>query len=115
MHSSFLKSLEVVASLTPSQSMQSFMPMRIVAFDNPNINTAFVSTAQIWLQGSDYDIDAVSIAAYDIDNSGKLSLKDAYYVYLALEDINNVIELEGSDETSVKVEETSTKKTKKTK
>ena len=53
-HSSFMKSLEVVASRTPSQSMQSFMPMRVVAFDNPNLNTAHVSTMQIWLQGSDY-------------------------------------------------------------
>ena len=78
MHSSFLKSLETVASRTPSQSMQSFMPMKIVAFDNPNINTAFVSTAQIWLQGSDYDIDAVSIAAYDIDKSGRLPLWSPY-------------------------------------
>ena len=53
-HSSFLKSLDVIAARIPAQSMQSFMPMKVVAFDNPNINTAYVSTAQIWLQGSDY-------------------------------------------------------------
>ena len=93
MHSSFLKSLEVVASRTPSQSMQSFMPMRIVAFDNPNINTAFVSTAQIWLQGSDYDIDAVSIAAYDIDNSGKLSLWSPYADLNTIYQLNKSMEL----------------------
>ena len=53
-HSSFLKSLDVVAARIPAQSMQSFMPMKVVAFDNPDINTAYVSTMQILLQGSDY-------------------------------------------------------------
>ena len=61
------------------------------------------------------NVEVLSNVALLTQNSGKLSLKDAYYVYLALEDINNVIELEGSDETPVTVEETSTKKTKKTK
>lgn len=53
-YQSFLKSLDIVATRTPSQSMQSFMPMQVVAFDNPDINTAYVSTLQILLQGSDY-------------------------------------------------------------
>ena len=53
-HTSFLRSLDVVAARIPAQSMQSYMPMRVVAFDNPNINTAYVSTYQILLQGSDY-------------------------------------------------------------
>lgn len=51
-HTSFVKALDVVAARIPSQSMQSFMPMRVVAFDNPDINTAYVSTMQILLQGS---------------------------------------------------------------
>lgn len=53
-HTSFLKSLDIIAARIPAQSMQSFMPMRVVAFDNPDINTAYVSTYQILLQGSDY-------------------------------------------------------------
>lgn len=53
-YSSFLRSLDIIAARIPAQSMQSFMPMRIVAFDNPDINTAYVSTMQILLQGSDY-------------------------------------------------------------
>lgn len=73
-HTSFLKSLDVVAARIPSQSMQSFMPMRVVAFDNPDVNTAFVSTMQILLQGSDYDVDAVSVAHFDISSNGKLHL-----------------------------------------
>lgn len=53
-HTSFLKSLDVVAARIPAQSMQSFMPMKVVAYDNPDINTAHVSTMQILLQGSDF-------------------------------------------------------------
>lgn len=53
-YTSFIKSLDIIASRTPSQSQQSFMAMQIAAFDNPNRNNAYVSTAQIWLQGSDY-------------------------------------------------------------
>ena len=77
-HNSFLKSLNVVAARIPAQSMQSFMPMRVVGFDNPDINTAYVSTAQILLQGSDFDIDAVSLATYAIDKTGKLPLWSPY-------------------------------------
>jgi hypothetical protein len=64
--------LKVVAARIPAQSMQSFMPMMIAAFDNKGINTAYVSLAQFWLQGSDLDIDAVTIARFEIDKSGKL-------------------------------------------
>lgn len=71
-YSSFKEALKVVAARIPAQSMQSFMPMMIAAFDNKGINTAYVSLAQFWLQGSDLDIDAVTIARFEIDKSGKL-------------------------------------------
>lgn len=77
-HNSFLQSLNIVAARIPAQSQQSFMPMKVVAFDNPDINTAYVSTAQILLQGSDYDIDAVSLATFAIDKTGKLPLWSPY-------------------------------------
>lgn len=51
-HTSFLKSLNVVAARVPAQSMQSFMPMRVVAFEAPDINTAYVGSAQFLFQGS---------------------------------------------------------------
>lgn len=54
MWTSFKRALDIVAARIPAQSMQSFMPMKVVAFDNPDINTAYVNTDQIWLQGSDY-------------------------------------------------------------
>lgn len=89
-YQSFLKSLDIVATRTPSQSMQSFMPMKVVAFDNPDINTAYVSTLQILLQGSDYDIDAVSLATYDVDRNGLLQLWSPYA------DITNTQQLQKS-------------------
>lgn len=70
MYSSFVKTLQHVAARIPAQSMQSFMPMVIVDYCDADINVAYVSTSQIWLQGSDYDIDAVSLAGYSLNDSG---------------------------------------------
>lgn len=77
-HSSFLKSLEIVAARIPAQSMQSFMPMKVVAYDAPDINTAYVNTAQFLFQGSDLDIDAVSLAAYAFDEAGRYILHSPF-------------------------------------
>ena len=35
---------DIDAARIPAQSMQSFMPMKVVAFEAPDINTAYVST-----------------------------------------------------------------------
>lgn len=77
-HTSFLKSLDIIAARIPAQSMQSFMAMKVVAFDNPDINTAYVSTLQLLLQGSDFDIDTVSLATFDVDSNGILQLWSPY-------------------------------------
>ena len=77
-HTSFLRTLDITAARIPAQSMQSYMPMKVIAFDNPDINTAYVSTYQILLQGSDYDVDAVSLATFDIDSNGILQLWSPY-------------------------------------
>lgn len=53
-HTSFIKSLEVTASRTPSQAMQSFMAMKIAMFYKSTSNNTFVNHFQLWLQGSDY-------------------------------------------------------------
>jgi hypothetical protein len=47
------------------------MPMKIAAFTNSGLNSAYVSRWQIWLQGSDYDIDKVSLLGKTIKD-GKL-------------------------------------------
>lgn len=51
-YTTFLKSLDVVAARVPAQGMMSFMAMKCVAYDNPNLNNAFVSDLQFFLQGS---------------------------------------------------------------
>ena len=53
---SFNQSLKLVAARIPAQSMQSFMAMKIVGFVDSDVNTAYVSTLQTYLQGSDYSL-----------------------------------------------------------
>ena len=67
-HTSFLKSLEILAARIPAQCMQSFMSMKIVGFDESGLNTAYVSRYQIYLQGSDFDIDKVSLLGFKFKN-----------------------------------------------
>lgn len=55
-HASFLKSLEVIAGRIPAQSQQSFMPQKVVAFTNSDINSAYVSVFQLFIQGSKNNI-----------------------------------------------------------
>ena len=67
-HNSFLDSLGFIASRTPAQCHQSFMAMKCVAFDHTDRNVAYVSRWQLWLQGSDFDIDKVNIISHHVQN-----------------------------------------------
>ncbi len=69
-YQSFLKTLNIVAARIPAQSYQSFMSMEVVAFETEDVNRAYVSSSQIWLQGSDFDIDCVSLATFGVNSSG---------------------------------------------
>ena len=60
-HTSFIKSLNVLAARIPAQSHQSFMAMKVVGFENSGKNSAYVSRMQIWMQGSDYKYCYVAI------------------------------------------------------
>lgn len=71
MHTSLLKSLDIIAARIPAQNQQSFMPMKVVAWENPNVNTAYVSVMQFFLQGSDLDIDAVSLLTHSFSKNGE--------------------------------------------
>ena len=55
------------------------MSMQVEAFANPDINSVYVSIFQFYLQGSDLDIDAVSMQTYDIDDDGLLQGHSPYY------------------------------------
>ena len=48
--------------------MQSFMAMEVVAFNNSDTSNAYVATSQIYLQGSDFDIDKASLLGSIIRN-----------------------------------------------
>ena len=71
MHTSLKKSLDIIAARIPAQNQQSFMPMKVVAWENPNVNTAYVSVMQFFLQGSDLDIDAVSLLTFSFSPNGE--------------------------------------------
>ena len=79
MRTSFLRTLDLIAARIPSQNQQSFMAMEVEGFDNPDINTAYVSIFQFYLQGSDLDIDAVSLQTFDVDESGLFVGHSPYY------------------------------------
>ena len=65
---SFQKSLEAVVARIPAQAMQSFMGMDTVGFISGNANDIYVSHWQLFLQGSDYDIDKVYMMMYSMSN-----------------------------------------------
>lgn len=53
LYTSFKRQLDLVAARIPAQSQQSFMSMEIEGFSDPDINNAYVSIFQFYLQGSD--------------------------------------------------------------
>ena len=62
--------------------MQSFMPMKVIAFTNSTHNDIYIPRSQTWLQGSDYDIDKAYCLGYSILKNGTLptlSRLDEYF------------------------------------
>jgi hypothetical protein len=55
------------------------MTQRVIGFDNADLNTAMVSTFQLFLQGSDLDIDAVTLLGYEFDKNGKFVAWSPYF------------------------------------
>ena len=79
LHTAFDESLNLIAGRIPAQSQQSFMTQRVVGFDSSDVNTAMVSTFQLFLQGSDLDIDAVTLLGYEFDKNGKFAAWSPYF------------------------------------
>ena len=67
---SFKLSLDLLVARIPAQSLQSFMKMKVVGFSDSNKNSIMVSHYQLWLQGSDYDIDKAYAMGYEFSNGG---------------------------------------------
>lgn len=69
-YASFLRSLHVISSRIPAQTLQSFMAMKTIAWTKNSNNMAYVSHFQTFLQGSDYDIDKAYIMGSSFDDNG---------------------------------------------
>lgn len=67
---SFQDSLKFISSRIPAQTLQSFMTMKCVGWTENTKNMAYVSHFQIYLQGSDYDIDKAYIMGQSYDSNG---------------------------------------------
>ena len=70
---SFDVSNDSVSLRIPSQSYQSFMGMRTVAFINENTNDCYTNIWQIWFQGSDFDIDKNYTVMFELDSVGRVA------------------------------------------
>ena len=77
-HASFNKSLDIIAGRVPAQSQQSFMTQRVVAFGDSDVNAAYVSTFQLFIQGSDLDIDTVNLIGAGFDRNGHYVMWSPY-------------------------------------
>ena len=87
-YSSWEKSNEFVAARIPSQSLQSFMEMKNVAYFDTEANDAYVSLWQIWLQGSDFDIDKAYIIGYGFDKHAQFELTSNAFNYSSKEQLD---------------------------
>lgn len=105
MFNSFQLSKQTVDARIPAQAGQSVMAMQTVAYLHDDENSVYVSHWQLWLQGSDFDIDKLYMMAYTFENgvfvgwspyfsvASKEDLKDSFklpapsgLVYIAHED-----------------------------
>ena len=84
---SFKQTLYNLVARIPSQSMQSFMAMETIAFDNTGTNNLYISIYQILLQGSDFDIDTATVLGYDLDRNGLLSKWSPLFDYSSSENL----------------------------
>lgn len=87
MYSSWLRSNDIIAARIPSQAMQSFMPMKVVGYNEDKGNNVYVSHWQLWLQGSDYDIDKAYIMMFGIKNG----IYKGWSPYFDYTTINNIV------------------------
>lgn len=69
---SFRHALEFVGARIPTQAMQSFMPFKVIAFNDSEQNAVYVPKANTHIEGSDYDIDKLYLLTSTIMKNGKL-------------------------------------------
>jgi len=74
MYESFKKQLFYVGARIPTQAMQSFMPMEVIAFADTTKNVIYVPRANTFLEGSDYDADKAFLMTFDVTKDGVVDL-----------------------------------------
>lgn len=74
MYESFKKQLFYVGARIPTQAMQSFMPMEVIAFADTTKNVIYVPRANTFLEGSDYDADKAFLMTFDVTKDGIVDL-----------------------------------------
>lgn len=104
MYSSWQKSNIVSSARIPSQAMQSFMSMRNVGYTEDRGNNVFVSAMQLFLQGSDYDIDKAYIMMHGFKN-GVYKGWSPYFNYTSIENLNLSEQLPIPNKKSYKISE----------
>jgi hypothetical protein len=65
--------------------MQSFMAMKVAGFVEENVNNCFVCDDQIWLQGSDFDIDKATFMGYSFNEYGIFNGWSPYFSLFSYE------------------------------
>ncbi len=105
-YASWEKSHDVVASRIPSQSMQSFMPMKNIAYMPGGSNDVYVSIHQIFLQGSDFDIDKAYILGNGYSNRGKIDLWTNLSNYSNTDQLTALMSLPVPNQTTLTISET---------
>ena len=73
MYNSFLTTLNTISTRIPSQSWQSFLATTTVAFTENEENDGYMNIWEMWMQGSDFDIDKAYTMMYGLDKSGKIA------------------------------------------
>jgi hypothetical protein len=68
MFNSWKLSNYILSARIPAQAGQSYMSMKTVGYMHESENSIYVSHWQIWLQGSDFDIDKAYVMKYDVKN-----------------------------------------------
>ena len=91
--SSWKLSHEFIDARIPGQSMQSFMPMKNVAYMSGNTNDTYVSINQIVMQGSDFDIDKAYTLGYSINDQGFVETWTNVTDYSTLSELKEIMNL----------------------
>ena len=97
MYDSFNAQLNYVGARIPTQAMQSFMAMNLIAVTNAKKNVVYVPKSQTYLEGSDYDIDKLYIMAYSVNSNGLVQTGTAIQSKYGLDFVSRLHRPEGKE------------------